>query len=221
MSFESKSVAIAIALAALATLLPSTHAGQLPTADAAAIATMNSLAGTLRTAYLPPDGMAHIAAAGRSTADGQRAGDCLQWGGSERPTTPEGVKKCRSPLAHEPGQITRHHGTAADPLPAGPFGSKSKASSESAAQCMRTAPETEIARWKLERAEQVYARWGGRSLGACRGLVRPRWPAGAEGSREQLQQHAPGKRRARAARLRREPRRTCAAAPSRSRWAGP
>jgi hypothetical protein len=141
---------------------------------------MNSLAGTLHTSYLLPDGMAHIPAAGRCTADGQRAADCLQWC-SDRPATPEAVKRYRSALAHEPGQITRHHGAAADPLPAGPFGSKSKASGESAAQCMQVEPTTEIAKWKLERSEQVYARWDGPSSGARPKLLRPA-PGAATGS---------------------------------------
>jgi hypothetical protein len=134
---------------------------------------MNSLAGALRTSYLPPDGLAHVPAAGRSTGDGQRAADCLQWC-SDRPAT-EGVKRFRSPLAHEPGQISRHPGAAADPLPTGPFGSRSQASGESAAQCMQIEPRTEIAKWELERSEQVYARWARPRLQRQRSAWHPGW----------------------------------------------
>jgi hypothetical protein len=117
---------------------------------------MQSLAGTLQTAYQSQDGMRHIPAAGKTTSDGQRASDCLAWG-SDRPSTPERIKKYRTPLSHEPGEIIRHHGTATDAVPDGPFGIKSK-ESESAALCFNSQPKTEISKWKLEKSEQIYAR---------------------------------------------------------------
>ena len=119
---------------------------------------MLSLSGTLHTAYLPADGMGHIPAAGRSTQDGQRAGDCLRW--EERPATPERIKRFRTPLCDDPGKIARHPGAARDALPGGTAGCKSTFG-ESAAQCMQVEPATDISRWQLGKAESIYARWEG------------------------------------------------------------
>ena len=81
--------------------------------------------------------------------------DAVTW--SEPPPTPPEQKKYRQSTIHEAGKIVRHPGSAGDPLPEGPFGDKS-VYGESVAQNMQAYPRTEVARWTLDRAEDVYAR---------------------------------------------------------------
>ena len=81
--------------------------------------------------------------------------DAVTW--SEPPPTPAEQKKYRQSTLHEPGKVVRHPGTANDLLPEGPFGETSKYA-EGVAQNMQAYPSTEVSRWKLDRAEDVYAR---------------------------------------------------------------
>ena len=58
-----------------------------------------------------------------------------------------------------PGAIVRHFGTADDPIPAGPFGDTTKSlPGQSVAENIKSYPDTEIGRWKLDRAEDIYVR---------------------------------------------------------------
>lgn len=57
------------------------------------------------------------------------------------------------------GAIMRHFGTARDVVRDGPFGCKTRAGVESAAECLEAYPGSEIGRWQLQQREEVYARW--------------------------------------------------------------
>jgi hypothetical protein len=57
------------------------------------------------------------------------------------------------------GSIMRHFGTARDALKDGPFGCKTRAGQESAAECLEAYPGSEIGRWQLQQREEVYARY--------------------------------------------------------------
>ncbi|KAG2486271.1 hypothetical protein HYH03_015095 [Edaphochlamys debaryana] len=99
------------------------------------------------------------------------ARDALTWSGGQRPGTPEDIKKYRQSTVHEPGRIVRHPGLADDPLPDGPFGVKSAASGgQSISEALNNYPNSELARWKIEQAEQNYASSVREPLG--RGYVR-------------------------------------------------
>jgi hypothetical protein len=52
----------------------------------------------------------------------------------------------------------RHFGTARDAVKDGPFGCKTKAGIQSAAECLEAYPGSEIGRWQLQQQEAVYAR---------------------------------------------------------------
>ena len=97
----------------------------------------------------------NIRPAGVTTQFKETAKDALTW--NERPGTPDEQKKYRQSTVHEPGKILRHFGTADDKIPDGPFGDKSDLG-QGVAQTIKSFPDSEIARWKLERAEDVYAR---------------------------------------------------------------
>jgi hypothetical protein len=89
----------------------------------------------------------------------ETARDALTW--APRPVTPPAIRDggyqhyARQP----PGVAVRRFGTARDPLPQGPFGCKSRGGQERAADCFNALPDSEVARWQLERAEDVYLRW--------------------------------------------------------------
>jgi hypothetical protein len=53
----------------------------------------------------------------------------------------------------------RHFGTARDTVKDGPFGCKTRAGQQSAAECLEAYPGSEVGRWQLQQREQVYARW--------------------------------------------------------------
>jgi hypothetical protein len=53
----------------------------------------------------------------------------------------------------------RHFGTARDAVQDGPFGYKTRAGQQSAAECLEAYPGSEVRRWQLQQKEQVYARW--------------------------------------------------------------
>ena len=64
-------------------------------------------------------------------------------------------------MLHEPGKIVRHFGTAEDPLPEGSFGRATIARpGESVADYIKSYPQSSLAQWALQRAEDVYARSG-------------------------------------------------------------
>jgi hypothetical protein len=87
----------------------------------------------------------------------QTAADALTWQ-SNRPTTPEHIKPYQHYTRQAPGTIARHYGAAMNDVPKDKvFGCKTKASKESAAECMASYPDSEIGKWKLEQSETVYA----------------------------------------------------------------
>lgn len=87
----------------------------------------------------------------------ETAKDALTW--QDRPATPEELKPYQHYARQPAGTILKHFGTARDPVAHGPFGVKTKTSEQSAAECMAVYPQSEMARWKLERSEDVYARY--------------------------------------------------------------
>lgn len=109
----------------------------------------------MRDAYASDSKASWIRPAGVVTQYAESIKDAVTW--SEPPPTPGEQKKYRQSTLHEPGKVVRHPGAADDPLPQGPFGEKSLYG-ESVAQNMQAFPSTEVARWKLDRAEDVYAR---------------------------------------------------------------
>jgi len=110
----------------------------------------------VRDAYASDSKATHIRPAGVTTFSVESIKDAVTW--SEPPPTPPDQQKYRQSTLHKPGQIVRHPGAADDPLPEGPFGDKS-VYGESVAQNMQAYPRTEISRWTLDRAEDVYERW--------------------------------------------------------------
>ena len=104
-------------------------------------------------ADLPAAGAGGPAAARRETARDAR-------GGGPRPPTPAPRKRGGQHYARQPpGAIVRHFGSARDPPHEGPFGCKTRAGLEAAADCLKSLPGSEIARWRQEREEDVYIRW--------------------------------------------------------------
>jgi len=94
--------------------------------------------------------------AGMSTKHEDTAKDALTW--NARPPTPPHQRKYRQLAVHEPGVIIRHFGAAEDPIPEGPFGDRtvSKPGDTVAENMKGTYPSTEMGRWALEQAEDVY-----------------------------------------------------------------
>lgn len=110
----------------------------------------------LKDQYIPDSKSTWIRPAGVLTSFNETAKDALTW--KDRPSTPEEQKKYRQSTVHEPGKIVKHFGTADDPIPEGPFGNKTQSlPGENVAANIKSFPETEVARWKLERSEDVYA----------------------------------------------------------------
>ena len=102
--------------------------------------------------------LSELRPAGLSQPVTQTAKDALTWQ-SDRPKTPEHLKPYQHYARQPPGTITRHHGSARDDVSKERvYGCKTKASKESAAECMATYPDSEIGRWKLEQSEAVYSR---------------------------------------------------------------
>jgi len=94
----------------------------------------------------------------------ETAKDVLTW--AERPSTPDAIKAGYQHYARqEPGTISKRYVAARDSVPPGPYGMKSKGTTESAAACFKTIPESMMARVQQELAEEAYARWA-RQLGA-------------------------------------------------------
>lgn len=107
-----------------------------------------------RKTYLQ-DTMKPIPPAGVVTSFNESARECLTW--NARPETPEEQRKYRQSTLHVPGAIVKHFGTADDPVPAGPFGVKGMGKAgESTADYIKCYPDSEVARWKLDRAEDIY-----------------------------------------------------------------
>jgi EF-hand domain-containing family member B len=119
---------------------------------------LGSLAGnsTYKTHTYLQDTSQQIPAAGVLTAFNESAKECLTW--QERPATPPEIKKYRQSAIHEPSKTVRHFGVADDPVPAGPYGRKS-VYAETAEQNMKAYPQSEIAQWRQERSEDIYARY--------------------------------------------------------------
>lgn len=110
--------------------------------------------------YQDSAALAGLRPAGLSQPATQTAKDALTWD-TARPVTPESIKPFQHYARQPPGKITRHHGAARDDVPKDTvFGCKTKASSESAAECMQMHPASEIRRWKLEQSETIYSRSG-------------------------------------------------------------
>lgn len=107
--------------------------------------------------YMADMTMPQIPAAGIKTGLNENAKDALTW--QERPPTPDEQKRFRQSTLHEPGKIVRHPGAYSDAIPEGPFGDKSaSAAGQTVVETIRQYPDSEIARWKLEQQEAVYAR---------------------------------------------------------------
>ena len=112
-----------------------------------------------RSAYQADMTMPQIPAAGITTKLNETAKDALSWNTAERPQTPPEIRKYRQTAIHEPGKMARHFGAADDPVPQGPFGCKSAAAAgQTVVEAIRNYPESEMARWRLEQAESIYAR---------------------------------------------------------------
>lgn len=112
--------------------------------------------------------MPQIPPAGITSSLAETAKDALTWDPT-RPQTPGDIKKYRQSTLHEPGAIVRHPGQAEDPVPQGVFGVKSAAAEgQSVLEALVNYPESELARWKIERAEEIYSR--------C--ATRPSWRPG-------------------------------------------
>ncbi|KAI8467430.1 MAG: hypothetical protein J3K34DRAFT_481434 [Monoraphidium minutum] len=129
-------------------------------------------------AYATTAALAALPAAGASPGGGvaarETARDALTW--EARPPTPPRIKQGYQHYARQdPGAIVRHFGAARDALPEGPFGAKSKVSAEAAADCLKALPASEVARWRQERAEDVYLSRKREPLGAAppRGYALP------------------------------------------------
>ncbi|GBF97983.1 flagella associated protein [Raphidocelis subcapitata] len=122
----------------------------------------SSALATIPAAGAADGGGGAAAAAGRGTAR-----DALTWGGA-RPPTPEGLlRRGHQHYARQPpGAITRRPGAGLDAPRDGPFGCRSAVGLESAADCLRALPESDAARWRLERAEDVYVSKKREPLGA-------------------------------------------------------
>lgn len=120
---------------------------------------MSFLASTLlKDKYVADSTSSFIRPAGVNTCFNETAKDALTW--SERPPTPDAQKKYRQSAVHTPGQALRHYGTADDKLHEGPFGDKTISDAgENVAHCVKSQPESELGRWKLERSEDCYARY--------------------------------------------------------------
>jgi hypothetical protein len=119
--------------------------------------------------FLSSAALAQLPAAGAGGAVvRETARDALSW--DRRPSTPPTIKQggYQHYARQDPGTITRHFGAARDAaaLPPGPFGYKSKVGTESAAACFKMLPDTGTARWRLERAEDVYVSHRQEPLGA-------------------------------------------------------
>lgn len=109
--------------------------------------------------YQSSSALSGLRAAGKSQPVTQTAKDALTWE-TNRTSTPEHLKPFQHYARQPAGTITRHFGSAHDDVPKDKvFGCKTKASKESAAECMSSYPDNEIGRWKLEQSETVYSRW--------------------------------------------------------------
>ncbi|DBA88436.1 TPA: hypothetical protein ACH3X2_004926 [Trebouxia sp. C0005] len=99
----------------------------------------------------------HVQSAGDATrSNADCTASCLSF--EPRPQTPDHQKKYRQSVLHEPGKIVRHFGTAGDPLPEGSFGRATIArQGESVADYIKSYPQSSLAQWALQRAEDVYA----------------------------------------------------------------
>eukprot|EP00798_Chlamydomonas_sp_ICE-L_P007391 gene7391-517_t len=119
---------------------------------------MSYLASSLAKANYGTDNKStHIRPAGAVTSFADTAKDALTW--NERPSTPDELKKYRQSTLHEPGKIVKHPGLADDTIPGGTYGDRSFADNtgRNVEACVKSYPDSEMARWKLERAEDHYA----------------------------------------------------------------
>ncbi|GFR51165.1 hypothetical protein Agub_g13522 [Astrephomene gubernaculifera] len=122
---------------------------------------------------IPPAGITSVFDGG--------AKDAVTWERGQRPVTPETIKKYRQSVVHEPGKIIRHPGVAEDPIPPGPYGVKTAAPpGQNVTEVIKNYPDSELARWKLEQAENIYASSQREPLG--RGYVRGHRIPGALGT---------------------------------------
>lgn len=110
-----------------------------------------------KQAYQSTEQLSLLPAAGVSGNRTESAKDALTW--SDRPPTPEGLKPFQHYARQPVGTITKHFGSARDPTQQGPFGCKTKVGQQSAADCLSAYPASDIARWRLEKSEDVYERY--------------------------------------------------------------
>jgi len=116
-------------------------------------------AALLRDKYAPDSTATWIRPAGITTAFNETVKDAVTW--QEPPPTPPDQKKYRQSTLHEPGKVVKHPGMADDSEPQGPFGDKTRSmKGESVAEYMKNFPDSELARWHLVQAEDIYARCG-------------------------------------------------------------
>lgn len=111
--------------------------------------------------YMSAATLAGMPAAGRPRGDaGETARGALAW--EQRPPTPPQIKQggYQHYARQNPGAAPKHFAAAQGPPHAGPFGRKTRAGVESAADCLKSLPDSEVGRWRQERAEDVYLRCG-------------------------------------------------------------
>jgi hypothetical protein len=109
-----------------------------------------------RPSYKSTQILQDLPAAGYHHETSETAKQAMTWDG--RPETPQQLQPYKHYARQDPGTITKHFGTAHDRVPEGPFGCKTKASKESAADCTHCYPDSTTARWQLARKEGIYAR---------------------------------------------------------------
>mmetsp|Transcript_23843 Transcript_23843/g.28802 ORF Transcript_23843/g.28802 Transcript_23843/m.28802 type:complete len:451 (+) Transcript_23843:210-1562(+) len=105
-----------------------------------------------------------LIAAGKVTSiEDEGAKNCIQqdYNYTERPPTPDDIKKYRKSTLHEPGKIVKHYGASEDqvPYPANePFGIKTVPKvGENVESVIANYPTSELMQWRLDRQEDVYA----------------------------------------------------------------
>lgn len=114
---------------------------------------------TINPTYLGADTtQPHIRAAGYTSTANETAKDIMTWS-SERPSTPDHIKKYRQTTVLAPGARAKHWGTAEDPVPEGPYGAKTRSQpGQSVAEAIKQGPQTEMSLWHEAQAEGIYHR---------------------------------------------------------------
>mmetsp|Transcript_4493 Transcript_4493/g.7571 ORF Transcript_4493/g.7571 Transcript_4493/m.7571 type:complete len:442 (+) Transcript_4493:85-1410(+) len=106
-----------------------------------------------RQEYQEQGASPQIRAAGLVKRQDESAQGALRW--EARPPTPDAQRKYGTQW--EAGKIARHHGYADDPIPQGTFGAPNTENDSVAKQMQGHYPTTELGRWQLEQAENIYA----------------------------------------------------------------